>query len=184
MLLDPFVFFQYTLDCVTRPISSFPDVVFFIAGQSFVLKPLHYILILRDDSNNYTCYSVFIPTDINDTRGNLFWILGNYFLFRFYSVFDIENNRTGLARSISYDWTPVLDPVLFNGSVTILNPPSTSAIPSTTQDLDDTNPTSASSSAVSVVFMLSTMIISAFASIFSLFWIKTVWKFSPFSFLQ
>jgi hypothetical protein len=89
-----------------------------ISGQPFVLTPLQYIFILDTEGNNYICFSIFVPMNINDSRGNLFWILGNYFLSRYYSVFDIVNNRTGFARSISYDWTQSVPPSLFqsNGS--------------------------------------------------------------------
>ena len=102
-----------------RTLSSFPDVTFKINGQPFILTPLQYMVILKFGRKNYACYSIFVPVNINDSRGELFWILGNYFLFRFYSVFDLENNRVGFARSIAYNWTQRYDSVLFAGNPSV-----------------------------------------------------------------
>ncbi|CAF2633946.1 unnamed protein product [Rotaria sp. Silwood2] len=105
---------MYKVDCITRSLSSFPNVTFIIGGQAFTLTPLQYILILSDENNHYVCYTVFVPSNVYDSRGNLFWTLGNFFLYRFYSTFDILNNRVGLATSISYNWTQPVNPALFN----------------------------------------------------------------------
>ncbi len=102
------------MDCITRSLSSFPNVTFKISGQAFTLTPLQYILILNDENNDYVCYTIFVPLNINDSNGNLFWILGDYFLYRFYAVFDLINRQVGLATSISYNWTQPVDPTLFN----------------------------------------------------------------------
>ena len=118
---------------------------FTISGQAFTLTPLQYILIVNDESNLPLCYTIFAPLNINDSRGNFFWILGNYFLSRFYSIFDIVNNRVGFARSISYDWVGTIDPGLFNNTVaSMLSTSSTSGMSSNT-DVTPTTPTIGSS---------------------------------------
>ncbi len=103
---------------MTRSLSSFPNVTFTIGGTAFTLTPLQYLIIYPEGSNNYVCYSVFAPENIKDSNGNYFWILGDYFLYRFYSIFDIVNNRVGLATSISYNWTESVASSLFSGSAT------------------------------------------------------------------
>ncbi|CAF3179349.1 unnamed protein product [Rotaria sp. Silwood2] len=111
--LNLVILFKYTVDCYNRSISSFPNVTFTISDTVFTLTPLQYLLIIRDESNGYVCFSIFAPQNIRDSVGNRFWILGDYFLYRYYSVFDIVNNRVGFATSISYDWTQSVDSSLF-----------------------------------------------------------------------
>jgi hypothetical protein len=84
------------------------------------LTPLKYILILNDETNDYVCYTIFVPSNIYDSNGNLFWILGDYFLYRFYSVFNIVNKQVGLATSISYNWIQPVDSTLFNITTTTM----------------------------------------------------------------
>ncbi len=94
---------------------------FTIGGQSFTLSLLQYILILND-GQNYMCYSVFGVSPLTNV-----WILGDYFLSRFYSIYDIGQNKVGFATSISYSYTPSIPPQTFQSN---LSSPSTAA-PST-----------------------------------------------------
>jgi len=55
---------------------------------------------------------------MSDSNDNLYWLLGTYFLYRFYSVFDMSTAQVGLAMSKSYNWTGYIDPILFNNSMT------------------------------------------------------------------
>lgn len=48
------------------------------------------------------CYSQLVSGDATDIYGNPIWILGDTFLRRFYSIFDMKNNAIGLAKSSSY----------------------------------------------------------------------------------
>ncbi|CAF4889152.1 unnamed protein product [Rotaria socialis] len=109
---------MYTVDCHKRSLSSLPNVTFTIGDRAFILTPLQYLWILGDQSTGYICYSVFSPSDSEDSNGNLFWILGDYFLYRYYSIFDINKKRVGFATSISYDWMPTVDSSLFPTSST------------------------------------------------------------------
>jgi len=69
------------------------------------LNPSQYLLTYGDNDSGYTCYSIFMPGDQQDANGNLFWILGDYFLYRYYSIYDIVNNQIGFAKSISYNYS-------------------------------------------------------------------------------
>lgn len=117
ILIDIIYLFQYKVDCLTRSLSSYPNVTFIIGGQTFTLTPLQYILILNSEPNRYVCYTIFAPSNIYDSQGHLFWIFGNFFLYRFYAIFDFVNRRIGLATSISYNWTQPIDQNLFNNSL-------------------------------------------------------------------
>lgn len=102
------------MDCLTRSLSNFPNVTFTIGDQIFTLTPLQYLLILGDAQNGYICFSVFLGSNSLSTTSTSFWILGDYFLYRTYTIFDIGQNRVGFAKSIMYDWTPPIDPNLFH----------------------------------------------------------------------
>ncbi|CAF4524166.1 unnamed protein product, partial [Rotaria sp. Silwood2] len=105
----------YAVDCYTRLLSDFPDVEFSIGNITFTLSVLQYLLILKDD-DNYVCYTVFQGVDLRDNRGNLIWILGDYFLSRFYSIYDVNRNQIGLAKSISYNYLQIHPKSLFSNS--------------------------------------------------------------------
>jgi hypothetical protein len=53
------------------------------------------------------------PADQTDSNGQPIWILGDYFMRRFYSVFDMQNNRIGLALSTSYSTLQSVPSTLF-----------------------------------------------------------------------
>jgi hypothetical protein len=63
-------------------------------------------LLSFNNGDKSICYSVFQGVDLYDSQKNLIWILGDYFLTRFYSIYDLKLNRIGLAKSISYNYLP------------------------------------------------------------------------------
>ncbi|CAF1022503.1 unnamed protein product [Rotaria sordida] len=105
----------YTVDCYTRLLSDFPDVEFSIGNMTFTLSVLQYLLISKDD-DNFVCYTIFQGINLRDNRGYLIWILGDYFLSRFYSIYNVKRNQIGLAKSISYNYLQINPKSLFGNS--------------------------------------------------------------------
>ncbi len=97
-----------------------------ISGVQFILTPLMYIMIETTSSNplQYTCNVMISGADQTDSNSKPIWILGDYFMRRFYSVFDMQNNRIGLALSTSYSSVQNVPSVLFKPTTT-LHPPTT-----------------------------------------------------------
>ncbi|CAF3933741.1 unnamed protein product [Rotaria magnacalcarata] len=157
---------MYKVDCITRSLSSFSNVTFIVGGEVFSLTPLQYILTLNNGVNDYLCYTIFVPFNIYDSRGNLYWIFGTYFLYRFYSIFDFVNNQVGLATSISYNWTKSFDESLFNN------------LSKTTQSIISTASSSTQTTIVtSMGIQMNTFIrhtLNDIALLVGLFFIKTV----------
>jgi hypothetical protein len=98
-------------------------VTFIIGGQSFTLSVLQYFIILND-GQNYICHSVFGVSPLTDV-----WILGDYFLSRFYSIYDIVQNQVGFATSVLYNYSSSISPQTFQNST---SSPSRAALSITT----------------------------------------------------
>ncbi|CAF0788764.1 unnamed protein product [Adineta steineri] len=112
------------VNCQTKPLSAFPNITVTISGVPFVLTPLMYLEIVSN-SAGYTCYSLITSIDQNDANGNPIWILGDFFMRRFYSVFDMQNNRIGLALSTSYSSVQTAPSTLFQTTTTLFPPTTT-----------------------------------------------------------
>jgi len=82
---------QYTIECDKR--ASLPDLTFTLSGYEFAITAFDYILEVQG-----SCISSFTPMDIPEPAGPLV-ILGDAFLRKWYSIYDLENNSVGLAKS-------------------------------------------------------------------------------------
>jgi saccharopepsin len=80
---------QYTVDCDKR--DSLPDMSFTLSGKEFTITPYDYILEVQG-----SCISSFFGMDF---PGDPLIILGDAFLRKWYSVYDLGGSRVGLAQS-------------------------------------------------------------------------------------
>ncbi|BEI82521.1 hypothetical protein CcaverHIS002_0303890 [Cutaneotrichosporon cavernicola] len=82
---------QYTLDCAKVP--TLPKLSFVFGGKDFTLSGEDYTL-----NAGGTCISAFMGMDFPPPMGPI-WIIGDSFLRRYYSVYDLGRNAVGLATS-------------------------------------------------------------------------------------
>ena len=82
---------QYTIECEKR--DSLPDLTFTLTGYNFTISAYDYILEVQG-----SCISSFTPLDVPEPAGPLV-ILGDAFLRKWYSVYDLGSNSVGLAQS-------------------------------------------------------------------------------------
>ncbi|KAK3346770.1 vacuolar protease A precursor [Lasiosphaeria hispida] len=80
---------QYSVDCAKR--DSLQDITFGLSGHNFTLGPYDYILELSG-----SCISTFMGMDFPPPTGPLA-ILGDAFLRKYYSVYDVGSNTIGIA---------------------------------------------------------------------------------------
>lgn len=83
---------QYTLDCTKR--DSLPDLTFTLAGKNFTITAYDYTLEVSG-----SCISAFTGMDFPEPVGPLA-IIGDAFLRKYYSIYDLGKNAVGLAESI------------------------------------------------------------------------------------
>ncbi|KAK0491075.1 aspartic peptidase A1 [Armillaria novae-zelandiae] len=82
---------QYQVDCAKVP--SLPELTFYFGGSPYPLKGSDYVLEVQG-----TCISAFTGLDINVPGGSL-WIIGDVFLRRYFTVYDLGRNAVGFAES-------------------------------------------------------------------------------------
>lgn len=82
---------QYSVDCSAR--DSLPDISFKLGGYDFAISPYDYILEVSG-----SCISTFMGMDFPAPVGPLA-ILGDAFLRKWYSIYDLGKGTVGLAEA-------------------------------------------------------------------------------------
>lgn len=82
---------QYTVDCAKR--DSLPDLTVTLSGHNFTITAFDYVLEVQG-----SCISAFMGMDFPEPVGPLA-ILGDAFLRKWYSVYDLGHGAVGLAKS-------------------------------------------------------------------------------------
>ncbi|KAG7881726.1 hypothetical protein KL905_000788 [Ogataea polymorpha] len=83
---------QYQIDCDKR--DSLPDLTFNFDGYNFTISPYDYTLEVSG-----SCISAFTPMDLPAPIGPMA-IIGDAFLRRYYSVYDLGKDAVGLAKAV------------------------------------------------------------------------------------
>jgi saccharopepsin len=82
---------QYVIEC--DKVRNLPDFTFQFAGKNYTLNGDDYILKAQNQ-----CISSFFGMDFPEPVGPL-WIVGDAFLRKYYTVYDLGKNRVGFALS-------------------------------------------------------------------------------------
>ncbi|CAG9535749.1 unnamed protein product [Cercopithifilaria johnstoni] len=94
---------EYIIPCYKVP--SLPEITFVIAGKSYTLKGTDYVLNVTSKGKSI-CLSGFMGIDLPERVGEL-WILGDVFIGRYYTVFDVGKSQIGFAQARDSKGKPI-----------------------------------------------------------------------------
>merc|ERR1711957_144742 len=98
---------QYTVDCAQT--DSLPEVVFTIDGTDYNLSSKEYVI-----ESGGMCLFVFMALDIPSGPA---WILGDVFMRKYYTVFDVAEQKVAFATAV---WGLIKLKDIFIGTMSVV----------------------------------------------------------------